>query len=306
MKAWLLVLATLCNGCVVGFLNDAFAGRHRFQAEQARIHAAIKARNHVELEDFIHHSEFEKSTTLARKEFLRIRREQLAAASCIEVDRELSSHTGASNFLEFHERADNDTEKQQIRDEVIAKIADCKSPLLFTTRVLGDDIVGKLLVDLERQGKPVFEAFLALVRSPDADYVESATFTWLNKTKTAASCPELERNGDVNDGTRDFLLGFYSTKGCRAEAVRTARVLVSSRSSAARMHACNAMRVLGDSSLLPQMRVLADNDTSTHVEAQAYEGWAYTVVVASGVTYPVREACQEAINELRTKAMSRR
>ncbi len=306
MKAWLLVLATLCNGCVIGFINDIRAKNRRFDEERARIDAAIKARNHVELADFIHHSDFVDNTKLARKEYLRIRREQLVAASCDDVERELASSTRADNFLSYHERADDEDQQKQLRAEVLAKLADCRSPRLFTVEVLRDDIVGQTLVDLERQGKPVFEAFLALARSPEGDYVESATFTWLTNTKTAAVCSELEQNAYDNDGTHDFLLGFYSTKNCRPEAVRAARRLLSSRRSAARMHACNAMRVVGDSSLIPQMRVLAENDVSTHVEAHAYATWAYTVVVASGVTYPVREACQQTINELRTKAMSRR
>ena len=306
MKAWLLVLATLCNGCFIGFINDVRASRRAFAEEHAKIDAAIKARNHVDLEDFIYHSDFTEDTKLARKEYLRIRHEQLVASSCDSFERELASSTGASNFLSYHKHAEGEDQQKLLHDEVLAKVVDCKNPRLFTREVLGDDIVGKTLVELEQQGKPVYEAFLALVRSADGDYVESATFTWLNRTKTASICRELEQNAYDNDGTRDFLLGYYSTKNCRTEAVRVARTLLSSRSSAARMHACNAMRVVGDSSLIPQMRILAENDVSTHVEAQTYEGWAYTVVVASEVTYPVREACQQAINELRTKAMSRR
>jgi hypothetical protein len=313
-----LVLAQLTACSLAG----ALAERKRVHAEADEIERAYAAGDAARLEKIEHESEYDSHKARARALSFELRSKALLAMDCPafetaftplvvrgddgrtqEVGNPATGFGAAADQLEPAQRA-------AFEHAVVEKAADCKSQLLFRGE-LGwlldaddDRHRGQLLIDLEHEGKPIFEIFLALLHAQNRHtlFKSNAAFAWLESTKSAAACPELEaaaRSADI--GTRAFLVAFYTKKGCRLETVRAAKELIATESPLLRMEACQAEQLVGDTSLLEQMTYLSQNDTTRDIGHQDVGVWRFHYL-----TYPVREVCQEAINELHMKSISSR
>ena len=80
--------------------------------------------------------------------------------------------------------------------------------------------------------------------------------------------------------------------------MRAARALVTAKTPELRSRACTLMSLMGNTALLPRMKVMAARDPAKDVDPSRRRG------AEVWVSYPVRETCQSAIDELRVKALT--
>lgn len=200
------------------------------------------------------------------------------------------------------------------RDRIVLSVAEravaCDAGEVLFTRALhridqGDRNWARVYRALEERNLDLYRPFVrfvgASVRMNDAGTVLS----WL-ASRPARDCAELEgasaaaAEPAVRESTRAVLLLFFAKKSCRKEVTAVARELVSSRVATFRARSCTALRDVGETSLRAQMQLLAGTDPARQLETQDVGGYEYAQRVAY-LTHPVREACQQAINELALK-----
>lgn len=119
---------------------------------------------------------------------------------------------------------------------------------------------------------------------------------WLLRNQEKDRCAELEtvtREPKKPHPWRGVLLPFFSKKQCAAQAKQVATELLASSYAEDRMDACRALRDMNDKSQLGKMRRLAETDPARSLERQRSGFWEYAFV-----TFPVRETCQAAVNQL--------
>lgn len=192
----------------------------------------------------------------------------------------------------------------EVMSTVLGIAARCRSPQLFATTIhrlipeATEDAWADALIAVDRKGLPVYTAFVASLRSSAKGMDATLTSKWLVATRTQAECHELEEAAQKADPTaRASLVYFYLQKGCKAEAVHAARELLASRIANFRARGCRTLRELGDTSLIPQMEQLAKADNASKLEDDQQQLWAY-----SFTKFPVRETCQQALEQLRVKS----
>lgn len=288
--------------------------RRQSQSEQDQINAAYRAKDAISLEEWTTAATFLRNRELATGQFIEVRLQQIANVDCtmfeaafqprpVTATNMKGEEWQPSTLVNFGTKAPADR-REAIAEALLAKAADCTSPKVFSARfrnLTRDDegAWGRRLVALEKKGRPVYEAFRVAMTAGDLeDFEARATYEWLIASKTATDCQAFEEAAADNNNVRSFLLGFYARKGCAEEGVRAARALVTSKSPELRGRACTLMSLMGNTALLPQMKVLAANDPAKDVDParrRGSEAW---------VSYPVRETCQTAIEELRVKVLT--
>lgn len=302
-----LVVATA--GCAT--LRES---RRQSQSEVDQINAAFNAKDAISLEEWTTAATFLRNRELATNKFVELRIQLLATADCgafeaafqprpVTATNMKGEEWQPSTMVNFGNVAPAD-KKEAVAEALLAKAADCTSAKVFSTKFRkltrdDEDQWGRRLVALEKKGRPVYEAFRVALTSGDLqDFEARATYNWLIASKTATECKSFEEAAANNNDVRSFLLGFYARKGCTEEGVRAARALVTAKSPELRGRACTLMSLMGNTALLPQMKVLAASDPAKNVDPSRRRG------AEVWVNYPVRETCQTAIDELRIKALT--
>ncbi len=306
---------------VLGLLAGAVTGcatlresRRQSQSEQDQINAAYNAKDAISLEEWTTAATFLRNRELATAKFVDLRISLLATADCTAFEAAFQPRPVTatnmkgeewqpSTMVNFGNVAPAD-KREAIAEALLAKAADCTSAKVFSTRFRkltrdDEDQWGRRLVALEKKGRPLYEAFRVAMTAGDLeDFEARATYNWLIASKTATDCKAFEEAAADNNNVRSFLLGFYARKGCSEEGVRAARALVTAKTPELRSRACTLMSLMGNTALLPQMKVMAASDPAKDVDPSRRRGsemW---------VSYPVRETCQTAIDELRVKALT--
>lgn len=288
--------------------------RRQSQSEQDQINAAFNAKDAISLEEWTTAATFLRNRELATDKFVDLRLQLLATADCTAFEAAFQPRPVTatnmqgeewqpSTMVNFGAKAPADR-REAIAQALLTKAATCTSAKVFSARfrtLTRDDEEqwSRRLVALEKNGRPLYEAFrVALTAGDLSDFEASATYNWLISSKTASDCSAFEEAAADNNDVRSFMLGFYARKGCSEEGVRAARALVTSKAPELRGRACTLMSLMGNTALLPQMKLLAANDPAKDVDPSRRRGsevW---------VSYPVRETCQTAIDELRIKSLT--
>ncbi|MFN0253229.1 MAG: hypothetical protein ACKV2T_40535 [Kofleriaceae bacterium] len=306
---------------MLGLVVGAVAGcatmresRRKSQTEQDQINAAFRAKDAISLEEWTTAATFLRNREMATEKFVELRLQLLATADCAAFEAAFQPRPVTatnmqggewqpSTMVSFGNVAPAD-KRETIAQALLAKGADCTSAKVFSARfrsLTRDDDAqwARRLVALEKKGRPLYEAFRVMLSAGDlSDFEATATYQWLLASKTAIDCKSFEEAAADNNNTRSFLLGFYARKGCAEEGVRAARALVTAQSPELRGRACTLMSMMGNTSLLPQMKVLAASDPAKNVDPTRRRG------ADAWVSFPVRETCQTAIDELRVKALT--
>lgn len=309
LRKCLMVGVVVVAGCAT--MRES---RRQSQSEQDQIAAAYQAKDAVSLEEWMTAATFLRNRELAADRFVEVRLQQVAAVDCTAFEAAFQPRPVTatnmkgeewqpSTLVSFGGVAPAD-KREAIAQALLTKAAECTSAKVFSKRFRGltrddEDRWARRLVALEKQGRPLYEAFRVAMTAGDlSDFETTATYRWLITSKTATDCKAFEEAAADNNNVRSFLLGFYARKGCSEQGVRAARALVTAKSPELRGRACTLMSLMGNTSLLPQMKVLAASDPAKDVDPARRRGsevW---------VSYPVRETCQTAIDELRVKALT--
>jgi hypothetical protein len=304
-------------GLVVGSVSGCATlreSRRQSQSEQDQINAAYNAKDAISLEEWTTAATFLRNRELAMGKFVDLRIQLLATADCgafeaafqprpVTATNMKGEEWQPSTMVNFGAAAPAD-KRESIAQALLAKAADCTSAKVFSTRFRqltreDEDQWGRRLVALEKKGRPLYEAFrVALTAGDLSDFEAQATYNWLIASKTASDCKSFEEAAADNNNVRSFLLGFYARKSCSEEGVRAARALVTAKAPELRSRACTLMSLMGNTALLPQMKHLAASDPAKDVDPSRRRG------TEVWVSYPVRETCQTAIEELRVKALT--
>jgi len=306
----------LVAGLVAGMAGCAAMAesRRQNQAERDQIEAAYRAKDAISLEEWMNAATFLRNREMASSQFIEVRLQQLASSECSTFEAAFQPRAITATNMKGEEWVPSTLvnfgnvapaeKKATIAQALLAKAADCTSAKVFSAKfrnLTRDDEAkwGERLVMLEKQGRPLYEAFRVALTSGDlSDFEAQATYNWLIATKTATDCKAFEEAAANNNDVRSFLLGFYARKGCTEEGVHAARALVTAKAPALRGRACTLMSLMGNTALLPQMKVLAASDPAKDVDPTRRRG------AEAWVSYPVRETCQTAIDELRVKALT--
>jgi hypothetical protein len=304
-------------GLVVGAVSGCAAmreSRRQSQSEQEQINAAYRAKDAISLEEWTTAATFLRNREMATDKFVELRLQLLATAECSAFEAAFQPRPVTATNMKGEEWQPSTmvnfgavappAKKEAIAQALLAKAADCTSAKVFSTKfrsLTRDDesTWANRLVALEKKGRPLYEAFRVAMTAGDlTDFEAQATYQWLLLSKTATDCKSFEEAAADNNNVRSFLLGFYARKGCTDEGVRAARALVTAKAPELRGRACTLMSLMGNTALLPQMKHLAASDPAKDVDPARRRGadiW---------VSYPVRETCQTAIDELRVKALT--
>jgi hypothetical protein len=306
---------------MLGLVVGAVAGcatmresRRQNQSEQDQINAAFRAKDAISLEEWTTAATFLRNREMATEKFVELRLQLLATADCgafeaafqprpVTATNMKGEEWQPSTMVSFGNAAPAD-KRETIAQALLAKAADCTSAKVFSTRFRSltrddEDQWARRLVALEKKGRPLYEAFRVTLTAGDlSDFEANSTYQWLLASKNAIDCKSFEEAAADNNNVRSFLLGFYARKGCTEEGVRAARALVTAKAPELRSRACTLMSMMGNTSLLPQMKVLAASDPAKNVDPTRRRG------ADAWVSFPVRETCQTAIDELRVKALT--
>ena len=304
-------------GLVVGVATGCATlreSRRQSQSEQDQITAAFRAKDAISLEEWTTAATFLRNRELATDKFVELRLQLLATAECSAFEAAFQPRPVTATNMKGEEWQPSTMvnfgavapaeKRESIAQALLAKAADCTSAKVFSAKLRpltrdDDDQWARRLVALEKKGRPLYEAFRVAITAGDlADFEAQATYRWLMASKTAADCKAFEEAAADNNDVRSFLLGFYARKGCTEEGVRAARALVTAKAPELRSRACTLMSLMGNTALLPQMKVLATSDPAKDVDPARRRG------TEVWVSYPVRETCQTAIEELRVKALT--
>jgi hypothetical protein len=114
--------------------------------------------------------------------------------------------------------------KAYIASAVLGVAARCRSPLMFSPAIRraapdADDAVwANAVIELDRKGLPVYDAFLRALKSPAAQIDPALANAWLVATR---NCRELEAVPRVaNPNARASLAYFHGQKGCPERVAR--------------------------------------------------------------------------------------
>ncbi|HEY5928193.1 MAG TPA: hypothetical protein VIV11_41180 [Kofleriaceae bacterium] len=204
--------------------------RDRDQIEKA--YAARDARALHELLDLVTDQE---NVALARQYYVKLELDALVKLDCDAFIAAFHPVKNRANpRTEFGAlTADFDqTKKTHIVSTVLGIAARCRSPHLFSTAIrravpdATDAVWSNALIDLDRRGLPVYDAFLGALRTSTKGFDTALASKWLVATKSTADCKDLETAATrAEPRVRAWLVDFYVQKGCRTEAARGCKAL---------------------------------------------------------------------------------
>jgi len=304
-----LIAVAHLTGCLAALRKHNQDRRTTKRAE--RIEAACQARDGGALKELLRIESDPENHARARGCYLDIELSALLATDCrgfagaltdVVTYQGETKITTRNPMLEFTRFTDHMTtsEERQLRLVVAEKAFTCG----YGDVVFGNP--GRFLParartawvdtyeDLAAKGHDVYGLFLGTVKRPDHAPLDTpSAVRWLMQTQASARCAELERASRAEPRLRADLVIFFAHNRCRAQTHTVAGELLASRSAALRARACSTLRDVGDHSYAAKMRLLARTDPARQLEQEDIDLWTYTFV-----TYPVREACQQALNEL--------
>jgi hypothetical protein len=303
--AAIAVLAS--TGCLEA-LQKHNAERHT-EARRQQIEDACRSKDEARLDQILRTESDRENHARANECYVGLKTDALVTADCPSFKaafEDISHREGRTVITKRNPMTDfgpklADLAKPQrapLLWRIVDKAASCKATdVLFASRgrrFIDDerDWVD-LYAELERQGAPLF-AYLIEYLTQGHDSIEPrSVVAWLDRTKGAEQCGQLEVASRNDDLARANLLFFFVRKGCKPQAHAVANELLGSSAAAFRARACFALRDIGDRSLVSKMKLLAERDVARELEAEYTGLW-----VIPYVSYPVREACQSALNTL--------
>lgn len=228
-----------------------------------------------------------------------VRRNSTMGASCDQI---VAAHqkTGAEDF--------------KVAQAVSAKLAECGHWAYLFEHMMhwGNESEGvKILTDLDAAGKPV-EAELAKYlaahkgsrffpvqgdRANDVRYGIAHLHDWLQKKgHVQQHCGAIGAAAlGANTTARVAALGYLKEGNCK-EGVPVALETLLDEDGEARVAACKVLGALGDASVLPKVKLVAETDGWAVVREEPREGriWASRV-------HPAREACLDASGKIQLR-----
>ncbi len=220
-----------------------------------------------------------------------------------EEGSELDLDVAIRSLIDFKvEGYPTEKERQELTRAIADKAVECRaSRILFGTdrRMVGvaDAAWARTLDDLD--GDTLYGMLRDDLRDKSG-VVKSrgdvrTSVSWLYRTQSASRCAELESvtRGQPLHPWRGALLPFFTNKKCATETRTVAGELLASSVPEYRMDACLALRDLRDKTHLAKMRRLAETDPARSIEKERQGYWTYAFV-----THPVRETCQQAVNQI--------
>ncbi len=308
----MFALLFFSTGCLEALQN------HNRQVRAGKRHEGIeaecKARDAAALKERLKTESDSANFKLANDCYNDIKIDALLATDCDAFARAFTwteeregnrTKSSRSELVDFSLDKMDEPEKNERLVSIAKKALECKNPnILFghdghTIRGTPEGAWTAAYSKLEDDGGEVYPLLLEYLREtdnasdsrPDSHVVVS----WINKTRKASDCAELDAatKKDSLTGVRADLLYFFAKSGCKNEVRTLAGEMLVSDVPRWRMDACSALREAKDKTHIAKMRRLAKTDTARTIEKAQAGFWTYGYV-----TFPVREACQEAINKL--------
>ena len=278
------------------------------------IATACKEKDEAKLEEYLKYEPDRANHAAATSCLVDLRMTALVGADCAtfssafaDRDRHMEGKVEVSKqkkLVDFqrHLFAEPEAERERHFEAIVDKAWACHdNTILFTdaSNALmksGADTWVPLFEHLEKKGGSVLERMLELMREEDPAKTPDSTrmVAWLAKTKPVAQCKAIEEaSRKTRSALRYHLLGFFLQNDCKSEATALANEQLADKNPEVRMNACLAFGQLKDKSRVADMRRLARTDTARSLDRERVGYFTYAYV-----TYPVREACQQTLNEL--------
>ena len=288
----------------------------RAERRHGKIEAACKERNTDELREAMKNEPDHENLVLAKRCHAQIKLDELLATDCPTFSdafaKRIRRQEGKSEISSRNPLIDFSVEsfageEQLDKLELLAnKARTCNDTnVLFGYdghAVAGWELWAAVLDRLDEANHDVYPLLVRYLQEDDRTRPSApdsvVIVRWLRKSQDASKCPKLEAvtRGKHLTSIRADLLYFFAGRSCKREVSAVAGELLASPLARHRMDACFALRDAGDTSHVGKMRRLAQTDTARAVEEAKARFWTYAYV-----TYPVREACQQALNELELK-----
>lgn len=313
LRLAILVLSLGPLGCLGALQKHNETRRTERRAEG--IAAACKEKDAAKLEEFLKYEPDRANHAAATSCLVDLRVTALVSADCAtfssafaDRDRHMEGKVEVSKrkqLIDFqrHLFAEPEPDRERHFGAIADKAWACHdNTVLFTdaSNALmknGADTWNPLYARLEKKGGAgsVLERMLEVMRADDLPMTPDAARMagWLGKVKPVDRCKDLEEASRGKSGMRHDLLHFFLQNDCKSEAASIATEQLTSKDAGARMDACLAFGRLKDKTRVAEMRRLATTDTARSLDRErvGYLTYAY-------VTFPVREACQQTLNEL--------
>lgn len=305
-----LSLLVATTGCIDALKQHNEA--RNAAARGTRIDAACAARDVAALDEMQRYEPNHVNHARALDCFLRLKVEALEALECPAFAAAFEDEVHMEGQTQVTHRNDQSSLASYLTDQPVDRVAaihtriarkalGCRAAsVLFSQRRVtlgggdgseGSEAWARVFASLDQPG--LYGLLVSYVRRTHDSLASQSIVTWLDQTHGAAQCGELEGATRHSENLRADLLYFFVRKHCKREAHAVASELLASPAAGFRARACMALRDLDDRSELSRMQLLATRDTARELEA-GYSGFW----VIGYVSFPVREACQEAINQL--------
>ncbi len=307
------LIASATSGCHLAI--DALK-RHneetRANRVRDRIDASCKGRDTEDLKKILGFESNHDNHQAALACYTKIKATALLTSRCedfvgafdwVETQEGTVTKSTRSSLIDFKvEGYPTEKERQELTRAIADKAVECRaSRILFGTdrRMVGvaDAAWARTLDDLD--GDTLYGMLRDDLRDKSG-VVKSrgdvrTSVSWLYRTQSASRCAELESvtRGQPLHPWRGALLPFFTNKKCATETRTVAGELLASSVPEYRMDACLALRDLRDKTHLAKMRRLAETDPARSIEKERQGYWTYAFV-----THPVRETCQQAVNQI--------
>ena len=314
LATWMLAVTAITSVGCLGALQHSNETRHT-AARSQRIEAACAAKDLDALDWKKHYEPDQKNRERMQTCFLGIKTERLVALECpaftqaFEWIEAMDGSVKVSKRNPLSDFASDLTDQSAaqvdaVRLPILEKAVACRAGgVLFSDlRVgLGDQGWDRAFDAAEHKGLHLYPLLLSYVRGAHTRLKTEHIVGWLARTQGAKQCGELAEVTRNDENLRADMLYFFVQKGCKSAAHSVAAELLASPAAGYRARGCMALRDLGDRSEMSRMRLLASRDTARALESGSTGFWLVTFV-----TYPVREACQDALNQLELKASAKR
>ena len=248
------------------------------KSDRDRIELAYGAKDASTLHELLDIVTDPKNHALARDYYVKLQLEALVALDCDAFFAAFEPQGKRPNPRTAFSSLTADLTKPQktyIASTVLGVAARCHSPQTFQAgirRILlstDDELWADALIAIDKKGLPVYDAFIATLRSSAHSIDTKLANKWLLATKAAATCHDIETAAKSTDiAVRASLEVFYVQKSCKAEAVRGARELLTSRVTELRARGCSVLLDLGDTSLISEMEQAGRSDETCKQAAE--------------------------------------
>ena len=288
--------------------------RHNTEARAKRRHdtidTACRSRDADGLKEVLRKESNPENHKLAKRCYVDIKVADLLATDCPAFHNayteRASTQEGSVTVTRKNPLIDFDFQglsKEEVHERLVAmaqKARGCNDThILFGAGGAGFDAAVLREIDEGHQLYPLLIGYLKQSAKHRPSVPDSYLIVnWLRSTQTAAQCAELEAvtRSDVLTPIRADILYFFARHRCKPQVRAVAGELLASPIARHRIDACYALRDTGDQTHAAKMRRLAQTDTARSIEEAQKGFWTYAYI-----TYPVREACQSALNELELK-----